>query len=261
MSLLLNQYKKVSNDDSSVVKRDAYAKLFILTSIGIIGNFALGLLLFVLYLGIAAKPPPALVQLEDGTAILTKPVSSLDRTDKALETFVRDIFGIIYTWSGSYPNNEGEWVEDTGVTVQDSNGKKLGLITTPAWEASFALNLKFRETFLRKLAEIVPQSVFSNRTEVALVPLRMLPPQKVSEGKWKVVYLTNLLFIQRQTRKETIIPYNVEVYVKAVPPNSNSLVSQLKEAKSKSVALDVVNARQGAMEIESIVPYQQQDLK
>jgi hypothetical protein len=262
MSLLLKVYKNITNKDTtedSVAKKDAYSKLFLVALLGILGNFLVSFVLLLIYFGLATKPPPSLVQLNDGSAILTKPVSSLERESVVIERFVADIMGMLYAWTGEYTDKKGKTITDKGVILQNLHGSKTGQVTTIAWEASFAINANFRNEFLETVSQYIPSSVFEGKAQVYLEPIKMITPEKIEEGYWKVTYFTNLIFLDSQ-RNQTIVPYNIEVYVRAVPVPLN-LGSLVKESNSPALANLVFQSRKKGLEIEAIVPYESKDLK
>ncbi|PSF33443.1 hypothetical protein C7H19_19935 [Aphanothece hegewaldii CCALA 016] len=261
MSLLLGKFKERGASESLALK-DAYSKLILICLGGVVGGLLLQLLLFIGLNRVANQPPPVLVQLKDGSSIKVEAIDSLSRTDQSIQSFVNDTLALMFTWSGVVPGDAaGQYTADQGVVILDEKGQRKGRVTTAAWEATYALELQFRQEFLRQLADLVPETVFVRKTNVAFVPLKILSPEPISLGKWKVRIYSNLLFVTADNQTAEIVPYNVDVYVHAVPPSNLALTSQVIDIRSKPIAAIVGKVRQAAMEIEAIVPIKQEDLK
>ena len=266
MSLLLSKAKQRGIDPSeSITLKDNFAKLVIICLAGVGGTLVLQLLLLIAAFQIANKPPPTLVQLEDGQSILVKGINSLDRSDEAIIQFVNQILTLTFTWNGVMPSDKepGQFVKDPGVEVVEQ-GRPLGLVTTTAWYATYAFEMNFRSQFLQQLVQLVPKSIFRQKSNVVFVPLRILPPEKLGQGRWKVRVFSNLLFATGLGQPEQIVPYNIDVYVRSVIPHDQGLIGQLSEkssATNQPLAQKVGQIRQAAMEIEAIVPYNPEELK
>lgn len=261
MSLLLNKAKARGTSESISIK-DNFGKLVIVC----LGTSLLGLAFNVgILIGIfqiASKPAPALVQLEDGSSIAVEAVGSLERTDKAIQAFINNIFSTTFTWTGAIPAGDkpGTFVVDKGIAIADAKGQTLGSVTTPAWEATYAFDLNFREEFLRQLAQLIPQSVFTHRSDVAFIAIEIGQPEKVSQGRWKVRLISNLFYTTGISKAEKIIPYNVDVYIRAVVPPIEP-DGRLLDTRSKTLAAQVDKYRRSAMQIENIVSYQPENLR
>ncbi len=265
MSLLEKAKLRATSDSVSV--KDAYGKLVIvcLAGTGLTLVFNFGLLIGIFQ--VANKPPPTLVQLSNGDSINVIPIDSSERTDEAILTFLNDIFTLTFTWSGTMPDpqNPGKFIVDSGVDISGEDGQKIGKVPTTVWSASLGMELNFRQEFLRQIAELIPQSVFTQKTQVAFVPVSFSPPEQVSDGRWKVRLISNLLFFKDLGEVSQVVPYNVDIYVRSVVPPNQLLVNQLsdrfKSSVSKTLALQVAEIRQAALEIDSIVPYRREELK
>ncbi|MGH2412973.1 MAG: hypothetical protein ACRDEA_04615 [Microcystaceae cyanobacterium] len=262
MSLFLTKAKqRGTSDDISL--RGAFSKLVIIC----LSSSAVGLLLQLgLFLGlfqIANKPPPVLVQLQDGQSINVKAIDSLERTDEAILKFVNQILSMTFTWSGVMPSEKdpGQFVPDPGVAVVNAQNQPLGKITTAAWEATYAFEVNARSKFLQELVTLVPQSVFTNKANVAFVPIKILPPQRIAPGRWKVRVFSNLLYTTGLSNVEQIVPYNVDVYIHSVIVSDLNSIAQSTDIHSKALAATIAKARTAALEIEAIVPYRSEELK
>ena len=264
MSLL--EKAKLRGTSDSVSVKDAYGKLVIVclagTGLTLIFNFGLLLGIF----QVASKQPPTLVQLSNGDSINVIPIDSTERTDQGILTFLNDIFTLTFTWSGTMPDpkNPGQFLVDSGVDINGEDGQRIGKVPTTVWSASLGMELNFRNAFLRQVAELIPQSVFTQKTQVAFVPVSFSTPKQVSPGRWKVRLISNLLFFKDLRQVSEVVPYNVDIYVRSVVPPNPVLVNQLSDqskSSSATLAQQVAEIRQAALEIDSIVPYRREDLK
>ncbi|MEL4895600.1 hypothetical protein [Crocosphaera sp. Alani8] len=263
---LLDKAKLRGTSDSVSVK-DAYGKLVLvcLGGTGLTLVFQLALMIGIFRVG--NKPPPTLVQLASGDSISVIPIDSTQRTDESILTFLNDIFTLTFTWSGTMQdkNQPGQFIVDSGIDVTAENGQRIGKVPTTVWEASFSLELNFRQEFLRQIAELVPQSVFTQKTNVAFVPVSFSTPEKVSNGRWKVRLVSNLLFLKDLGQVAEVVPYNVDIYVRSiVPPNPQLIDSLTQTTDTKTLttlAQQVAQIRQAGLEIDSIIPSRRENLK
>jgi len=199
---------------------------------GLLGLFAIGTLglhlviLSVLiwqygaYSNLASKPPPSLVQLSSGEAISVAPLGNKKRTPEVVLNFVVGTMTLMMNWSGQMPatNLEGATkpVLDPGVEMRTIGVGKKGKISTSSWQAGFAFSEDFRKEFLQKIAELTPSGVFVGKTQVALVPIDVRPPIQITEGKWKVAMVANLMVFDKGSNLGEVIPFNKEIFVQAV---------------------------------------------
>ena len=202
----------------------------------------LNMLLLVLTLvntnSIAKKPAPSMVQLSNGEVL---PMTAQDvkaRTPQTIMKFTSDSLSLLLSWSGRLPSpdpqaaQKGITNEDPGVTVKtDKGGRK---VTTIAHQASFALSEDFRQSFLKKLAEMTPPEVFNGTAQVVLVPQDISFPEPVPgvEGQWKINIVSNLITISPGS-EQVSIPFNKEVFVRAVP---SPIQTQLSSPVEQSIA-------------------------
>lgn len=225
-------------------KRDTLG-IFVITSIGLQGLLLFAfILLYGNYNRIANKPPPSLVQLADGQTVTVSPLANKERSSEVIRQFTKETLTSLMSWSGTIPSPDGtaKTIPDEGVNLKGARGK----ITTSAYNTSFALSEDFRKEFLLKLAELTPQSVFGERTEVVLVPLEIQAPIKIDEGKWKIIIVSNLAIFS-QNNLGDIIPFNKEVYLQAVEaPSYKNFHGSDKTAKR------IAEARKSGLEIYAI---------
>ena len=263
---LLHKAKLRGTSDAVSVK-DAFGKVVIIC----LGGTGLSLLFNVgLPIGIyqvATKPPPTLVQLSNGDSIGVIPINSAERTDEAILSFLNSIFTLTFTWGGTMadPTQPGQIIPDPGVDISSEDGQRIGKVPTPVWSASLGMELNFRQEFLCQIAELIPQSVFTQKTNVAFVPVSFSPPEKVAEGRWKVRLISNLLFLKDLGNVSEVVPYNVDIYVRSVVPPNPQMVNHLSQTsetkKPPTLAQQVAKIRASALEIDSIVPYRREELK
>jgi hypothetical protein len=182
-------------------------------------------LLFIVLLGLgvwalARRPAPTLVQLAGGESVRVHGVNSLERDPAAVRKFVGEVSSLLFNWSDqvSVTGDSGEKLRrDPGVAVGEGEKDK---VTAPAWEASFALAVDFREPFLQKLAKLIPPSVWSGQTQVVLEVSHLGEPELLEPGKWKVSQVANLLIFNGRQPTGQVIPFNKEFYLRAIdtPP-------------------------------------------
>ncbi|NER27604.1 MAG: hypothetical protein F6J89_08210 [Symploca sp. SIO1C4] len=206
------------------------------------------LLLYGNYSRLAQKPPPSLVQLSSGEALTVAPIGSKERTPEVVKRFTVDTLTLIMNWSGKLPSKTTEEAVqptlDPGVDLRTVGGK--GKVTTAAWQGSFALSEDFRKQFLQRLAELIPPGVFSGQTQAVLVPLEVQNPIKIDEGQWKVTMVANLMVFQASNNLGDVIPFNKEIFVRAVEAPKYVLSAE------NSLAAVVATVRASGLEIYAI---------
>jgi hypothetical protein len=209
------------------------------------------LLLLVLFNGvqvtrIAAKPPPALVQLVDGRAIQATSVEdSLHRETPLIDRLVREWATLTMNWSGKFPNGK----PDPGVDVGE------GKVPSSTWVASFVLSEDFRQGFLRYLAkEIVPPEIFEGRTQTALQIEKISQAKPIKDeqgdeipGYWHLELVANLMVVDLSNPIGEPVPFNKTIFLRAVPPPLYPL-----EAKATEIQKAVYKLRESGLEIFKI---------
>lgn len=201
---------------------------------------------------LANKQAPSLVQLNSGEVIRTKAVEPKERTSETIKKFTSDTFIRLFNWDGVIQESDekGNPVTkpDTGIEIDDE-GKKIGRITTKAFEAAFALSEKqdFRASFLRKLAQITPPGVFGNETQVSLVPRYVSEPRKIDDGKWEVDIVATLVTFQRINNAGRGISFNKTVTLEAVS------TPQIPPIDTPELAKKIYMVRKSGLEITQII--------
>jgi len=216
---------------------------FVLVSLGLQGLTLFScLLLFGAYMGLSRKAPPSLVQLESGKTIATAPMDSGERAPAVIQKFVQDELTMLSSAVGTLPPLDPKLplAPDPGVPIKLSNG--TAKITTLASYASFGLSEDFRAAYLRKLAELTPQNVFSQSERVVLVIQDVSTPQKLKDGEWKVNVVANLVRFSADNLVGAAIPYNREVFVRAITapdilPVSSETERQIAQVRSAGLEI------------------------
>ncbi len=205
------------------------------------------ILLAVNYNSLASKPTPRLVELTTGETMPVNAIGSLDRKPETIKKFTKDIFTLMFTWTGHIKGANGQNFADPGVKITSLGNKKL---PTVAWESSFALSANYRREFLKYLFSVAPsEAIFNDSIDVVFVPVNISNPVQLKEGHWQINLVSNLLVIKnRETRK--IIPFNKKIFIKAVePPDYKHIPSD----NAHSAIVGIISAiRQPGLEIEKI---------
>jgi hypothetical protein len=262
MSLLLKKSKLKGPIDSVTIK-DAYWKMAILCLALAASSIFFNLILAIGIFKVASKPAPTLVQLSNGDSIYVEAIDTKERSPESIQKFVTDILTAMFTWSGTMPDPDdpAKIVSDPGVPISDEKGNKIGKIPTSAFEASLAFELNFRSSFLRQLGRFIPESIFTNKTDVAFVPIDIQPPVSIGKERWKVTVLSNLMFVDRHNQIGSVVPYHVDVYLKSVTKSQKQLIAEITQAQSRPLAQQIARIRQAGLEIYAITYYHRKDLK
>ncbi|OLP17459.1 hypothetical protein BST81_16855 [Leptolyngbya sp. 'hensonii'] len=225
-------------------QRDVLGLTVLFTLIGLSGVFLLQIGTLVYVIAMVNKPAPSLVQLADGSAISTAEMGSQERTEPVIRRFTIETMTLLMSWTGrvnvSQPDGKRLTVADTGMEVH--NHGRTFKVASSTWQSSLALSEDFRPALLQKLAELTPAQVFSGQMEVIFVPKEITEVKPIQPGKWKVSLIANLVTFNRGTQVGEAIPFNKDVYVRAViPPHTSSQSSDLERL--------VADIRQAGLEI------------
>jgi hypothetical protein len=217
-----------------------------------VGTFGLHIITFFLliliygsYSQLNKKPPPSLVQLETGKSVKVAALGNSDRTPQVVSHFVSDTMTLMMNWSGNLPPTTVEESTkpkpDTGINIGE-RGLRGNRVTSGAWQASHALSEDFRKEFLKMLADMTPPGVFKGKTQVVLVPLSIQPPIKIEEGKWKVKMIANLTIFDQGNNLGEVIPFNKEIFVRAVeapesPTNISGLAAVIYQVRASGLEI------------------------
>lgn len=186
-----------------------------------------------------------LVQMSDGSTAVGSFTAPNNRTDEVITNFVGNTMIRLFTWDGVLrTQKDGQFIQtaDKGIEIEIKNGKKR--IPTDVWEAAFALSEQedFRASFLKKLAETVPEAIFNGQGTVVLVTNYISKPRKIAEGKWEVDIVANLITFNTQRSKSKGIEFNKTVTVRSIdvpvnPPKVNDITQKIYQAKTQGLEI------------------------
>jgi len=226
-----------------------------LSAIGLhVLGFGVDFLQYLTYKNLSHKPAPTLVQMADGSSIHVAPLGSLERTPEVIQEFVRATLAMLMTWEGTVPSpaEGGQEIKDKGVKIRSPEGRH-GKVTTPAYQAAFALSEDFRKEFLTEVARLTPAGVFQGDTQVIFVPIDIGNPVKIESGKWRVPIVANLIVVDNTNVLGETIAFNKDVFIRAVTPPQYA-------SHLQGVAQIVQAIRTSGLEIYAIRDLQQQEL-
>jgi hypothetical protein len=89
---------------------------------------------------------------------------------------------------------------------------------------------------------MTPQGVFKGTTQVVLIPLSIQSPIKIGEGKWKVKMIANLNVFDQSNSMGEVIPFNKEIFVRAVfapsePVNTSNLAAVIYQVRASGLEI------------------------
>jgi hypothetical protein len=206
--------------------------LVALCSLGALIVSSIGVFISLFTLGvanrIASKPLPVLVQTLNGKNIKIRAEEGRDRSPKAIKFFVTTTLTSLFTWRVHYLTNAPDEPQakkiDPGVPVEVTGGAALK-IPASVWGASFAVSDEFRKDFIGKdLAPMITQlKIIQGSSYVAFMPSVIQDPIEVktnnpNEKLWMVKVVANLVVKTNADVPETLIPFNKDIYVRAIDP-------------------------------------------
>jgi hypothetical protein len=245
--------------------------LVALCSLITLGVSSLGLLISMLALGtastIANKPMPTLVQTADGKTIGIEAFNGKDRSPRLIKNFTVDTLTKLFNWNVYLlpvsPEEMRKPRIDTGMPIAAEGNANLK-IPTPVWAASFAISDDFRKDFLGKnLAPLIGSlKILQGSAYVAFIPVSIQEPIEVKSNKsdeklWKVKIVANLAIKTMANIPETLVPFNKDIYIRAVVPPSppNDRVD-----KTTDLQAVISIARSAGLEIYGMEDFSKQDL-
>jgi hypothetical protein len=199
--------------------------------------------------GLSDKQTPTLVQLEDGKAIRVGAMDYTERTPATIRRFVGDTMTMLMNWSGTLPPATPEETKnpklDPGVSLGLSGAGGSKKIAQTTWQAGFAFDESLRPEFMKLIASLTPQNVFSGDTQAVLVINYLSEPTKIGEGKWKIGMVSNLLVFNKGDKLGKAVAFNKELFVKSVEaPKTPEGASKLEKT--------IYNIRQSGLEIYAV---------
>jgi hypothetical protein len=244
--------------------------LFILVTLGIsVFNLILLLIQAIGMNNLAHRPMPTMVQTINGKSIEVTAFEGKNRSPQLIKDFTVSTFTKLFVWQQYLPlsaNDDPHHPQiDPGVPVESKSGRLL--VPTTVWGGSFALSDKFREEFLGNAMAPLMSSlqVLQGRSEVAFIPLDIQDPIEVKgngdERLWKVKLVANLAIRSTPDAAARIVPFNKDIYVRAVLPPSLTDAKSTATPDGKDLAQIIAMNRASGLEIYGIEDYELQDTK
>lgn len=246
--------KTIKFNKENIVKNKEISKVFklnLVTFVGL-GAIILGqLVLAVLLIANLGKAAPTMVQTPTAS-LKVKPMPNTYRSEATITDFNKKVLTLMFTWDGylmpTSPVDVKNPVTDEGIKIKTNKGEVA--IPTRAYEASFALESLFREQYLAQLATLIPKKAIDGELQLVFLPKEMLPPEEVSEGRYKQSVIANILVFGDSGKKlVSILPFRKTIVLNSVMPTNYAEV-ETKEA------LLVNEYRQHGLEIVDIQEYE-----
>jgi hypothetical protein len=230
--------------------------MFVFSALGLgILNLLILLGLFASLNRLSQKAPPSLVQTVDGRSIVTNAMESKERTPIVIRRFTIDTMTMLLSASGKLPPtaDKPNPSADAGVAIRLPNQTERR-VSTSTWQSSFALSEDFRASALQGISELMVPEAFTGQAQVVLIPQTLSEPEKIGEGQWKVNMIANLVTIASGNPQGITVPFNKEIFLRAVdtPPPSD-VTTPLQKA--------VYQVRSSGIEIYGMRDYSPGNLK
>ena len=258
MKSRLIQEKKFLGKDISLPS--AYGSTVLLCLGVSIATILLQIVVLISVFGVARKPPPVLVQRQDGESINVKGIPADSRDSKAISRFTGEVLTMMLSWSGYLPPETLEErtnpKPDVGVKVEGDN--KQYVLPTSSWEASFALEPEFRKEFLPSLAQFVPKAIFDSRVRTFYVPRLIGEPISLGQGRWKLDVIGNIHIIDQKNQSIDSISFNRTVYVRAITPMFERGIPA--DSQHNQLAHQVAQIRAAALEIYAMTELEKKEI-
>lgn len=262
-SLSKPNIKQLLQDASSGKPPKDWVPLFALISLGLNG-----LTMFVLILqqgainSLSQKPPPTLVQMQDGRNIPVEAKPHDYRDPENIKEFAKTTLTLLMTWTPLPPTAQGSGSQnpanapasdptlaEEGVPVGEGDAR----ITNTAWIASYALSDeapdRLRSAFQKQIAQMMPPGVFNGETQVLPEITHVSNPAQIGPGLWQVNVVSHLNVYQRQSNRFKLsrqIEFNKQLQIKAIPvPVTPANATPLLQAQNamRSSGLEIVFMR------------------
>jgi hypothetical protein len=147
-------------------------------------------------------------QLVNGETIYVSEQDRHWRYSGVIQKVVNDWTTLTFNWDDKLT---GTNQSDPGIQV--SNNRR---ITTNAWFASLLLEPEFAKAALPKIAELVPNTVFSGQMRSTAIISYLSEPRAIRPGEWEVDMIATRILIDRNTGRDERIPFNRTFTVQAV---------------------------------------------
>ena len=228
-----------------------FTPIFIVANTAILAFLVINsLIMFGRISKIADTKTPTLVELNDGTSVNVVPIGHSDRTPLAVTNFVGQTMVGLMNWN-ALPKPTDSYTTDPTKKPMLDRGVQSGnrKVPTETWAASFALSEDFRDSFLKGLALLTPQDVFSGQTQSFLIVRHLSEPHKQSEGKWSVDLIANLVIFHNSNQVSKAISFNKTIFVRAI---DTPLLSTHADELQKTI----YQARKAGLEIYKIQDFE-----
>lgn len=202
---------------------------------------------------LANKSAPVLVQTADGKSMRVMALEGNQRSPLVIKDAVTVMLSKLFTWRSYLTPYTAEELAnpkpDPGILIPNKNGATGGKIPTEAWQATFSLSSDFQNSFIYTLAKMVGDAgiyATSGGAQVSLEILDVSNPASIGDGLWRVRIVGNLVKIDNFNKVPTRVPFNKEVFVRAVPvpiikeegkPLEKTLSQMTAEAKASGLEL------------------------
>jgi hypothetical protein len=223
--------------------------MFVFSALGLgILNLLLLLGLFVSMNRLSQKAPPSLVQTVDGRSLVTNAMESKERTPIVIRRFTIDTLTMLLSASGKLPptaDKPNVQTIDAGIAIRLPNQTERK-VSTSTWQSSFALSEDFRASALQGISELMVPEAFTGQAQVVLIPQTLSEPEKIGEGQWKVNMIANLVTIAAGNPQGITIPFNKEIFLRAVdtpPPSDVSTPLQKAIYQVRSSGIEIYGMR------------------
>jgi hypothetical protein len=200
-------------------------------------NIMLSLALFATVSTISSSQQPSYVVDEAGNRYPVKVAKLSETTPDELKSFVGTTMFDLFDWRGKIKGEKGKPDEvDPGIKVKTARGSKA--IATSAWASGFRLSDPFRAEFLKTLAALTPQSIFSGRGDQGFFVLELIdPPEKIKDG-WRVRIQGRLMLFLSGDNVGRAIALKYDVFVRE--RNGLRPIDQKKQLKVAATEADKV---------------------
>jgi hypothetical protein len=134
---------------------------------------------------------------------------------------------------------------DAGITIRLPNQTERK-VSTSTWQASFALSEDFRASALQGISELMVPEAFTGQAQVVLIPQTVSEPEKIGEGQWKVNMIANLVTIAAGNPQGITVPFNKEIFLRAVdtpPPSDVTTPLQKAVYQVRSSGIEIYGMR------------------
>jgi hypothetical protein len=222
--------------------------MFVFSALGLgILNLLILLGLFASLNRLSQKAPPSLVQTVDGRSIVTNAMESKDRTPIVIRRFTIDTMTMLLSASGKLPPtaDKPNPSADAGVAIRLPNQTERR-VSTSTWQSSFALSEDFRASALQGISELMVPEAFTGQAQVVLIPQTLSEPEKIGEGQWKVNLIANLVTIASGNPQGITVPFNKEIFLRAVdtpPPSDVTTPLQKAVYQVRSSGIEIYGMR------------------